>query len=84
MIRARRQAIESAQTALDAARKGLERGMKTQIDVLQAQQQLAFAKKEFFDAQLGAFANEITLFALAGVLTNEYVKNINEASIEKF
>jgi outer membrane protein len=63
------QAILAAQLALKVARIGTDSGVKAELDILQAQQQLAAANKDFAKSYYDQITAIIKLKALAGIIT---------------
>lgn len=64
------QAIVAARSALAAARRGVDQGLKTELDLLQAEQQLRAAQRDFRKGRYDQIAADIKLKAAAGKLTD--------------
>jgi len=67
------QALRAAQAALQVARMGAERGLKTDLDVLQADQQWHGAQRDWRKGRYEQLAANLKLKAAAGVLAAEDV-----------
>lgn len=67
-ISAYQQALVSSQTQLESTDQGYRVGIRTSIDVLNAQQQLFAAKRDLLAARYGYLVNIIRLKAAAGVV----------------
>ncbi|WP_301101419.1 TolC family outer membrane protein [Propionivibrio sp.] len=63
------QAIKAARSAMALARKGRENGLKTEADVLQAEQQWRAAQRDFRKGRYDQVVSFVKLKAAAGVLT---------------
>lgn len=67
------QAIKAAQSALAAARAGTENELKTELDVLQAEQQLRAAQRDFRKGRYDQVVAYVRLKSTVGKLTAEDV-----------
>lgn len=76
-VEARRLAVVSAKSALEAGEVGLEVGTRTIIDVLLAQQQLFTAVREYSRSRHNYLMNTLRLKQAAGSLEVADVENIN-------
>lgn len=76
-VKAQRQSIRSAQSALDATQAGYEAGTRTIVDVLNAQRTLYQAKTNYADARFNYVLDSLRLKELAGILTTEDLLAIN-------
>lgn len=76
-VEARRLAVVSAQSALEAGEVGLEVGTRTIVDVLLAQQQLFNATREYSRARHNYLVNTLRLKQAAGSLEVADVENVN-------
>ncbi|HEV2274558.1 MAG TPA: TolC family outer membrane protein [Acidobacteriaceae bacterium] len=74
---AAQEAVRSAQTSLDATRKGFEIGSRSIIDLLTATTQLASAERTYSLALYTQLVARVQLKAAAGVLTPQDVQAIN-------
>jgi len=68
-VEARRQAIISAQSALDATQAGYEVGTRNIVDVLNVQNTLYSAKRNYTSARIDYILNTLRLHRVAGTLT---------------
>jgi outer membrane protein len=76
-IEARKQALVSAQSALDATQAGFEVGTRTIVDVLLSQQQLFAAQREYARARHDFIVSGLTLKQAAGVIDIKDVQAVN-------
>ena len=67
--RAGTQAVKSARSALAQATAGVENGLKTELDVLQAEQQLRAGQRDFRKGRYDQVVAFVRLLALSGRLT---------------
>ena len=80
------QAVKSAQAALEAARMGRDTGLKMELDVLQAEQQLRAGERDLRKGRYDQVAAHVKLKAAAGLVTAEDVAALDKlfvASDEK-
>jgi outer membrane protein len=68
-VAALEQGLVSAQTSLEAGELGLEVGNRTNLDVLNLQQQVFDVQRDLADARYGCLLTQLKLAALAGELT---------------
>jgi outer membrane protein len=73
------QALISSQSALDSNRLGYEVGVRINIDVLNAQQQLFSTRRDLAVARYNTITNQLRLKAAAGSLREEDIEEINRA-----
>jgi len=78
-VAALEQAMVSSQSALDSNRLGYEVGVRINIDVLNAQQQLFSTRRDLAVARYNTITNQLRLKAAAGGLREEDVEEINRA-----
>jgi len=71
------QALVSSQSALDSNRLGYEVGVRINIDVLNAQQQLFSARRDLAVARYNTITNHLKLKAAAGSLREEDLEEVN-------
>ncbi|MDZ4253580.1 MAG: TolC family outer membrane protein [Sulfuritalea sp.] len=71
--RAGAQAVQAAQAALALARRGRANGLKTDLDVLQAEQQMHAAQRDFRKGRYDQVVAHVKLKAVAGALSTEDV-----------
>lgn len=76
-VKARKQAITSNESALEATRAGYEVGTRDLVDVLNAQRNLFRAKRNYYDALYTYILNSLQLKSTAGVLTDEGLGELN-------
>lgn len=75
--KALKQAVVSSRTALEASETGLEVGTRTAIDVLNAQQQLYLAERNYLQARYDYLLAVLTLKAVAGRLGRDDLAEID-------
>jgi outer membrane protein len=78
-IAALEQALVSSQSALDSNRLGYEVGVRINIDVLNAQQQLYSTRRDLAVARYNTITNQLRLKAAAGSLREEDLQEVNRA-----
>jgi outer membrane protein len=78
-VAALEQALTSSQSALDSNKLGYEVGVRINIDVLNAQQQLFQTRRDLAVARYNAILNELRLRAAAGALRDEDLEEVNRA-----
>ena len=76
-VEARRQALVSAQSALDATQAGFEVGTRTIVDVLLSQQQLYAAQREYARARHAFIVNGLNLKQSAGTISIADIQEVN-------
>jgi outer membrane protein len=76
-VKALEQALVSSQSQLDSTITGQEVGVRTFVDVLDAQQQLYSARRDHFQALYEYILSSLDLRRAAGVLTDEDVAAVN-------
>lgn len=76
-VKALGQALVSSQSSLDSTRLGQEVGVRTNVDVLNAQQQLYTAKRDLSQARYNYILNQLKLKSAVGVLRDEDVEQVN-------
>ncbi len=72
-------ALVSSQSALDSNKLGYEVGVRINIDVLNAQQQLFSTRRDLATARYNTITNYLRLKAAAGTLREEDVIEVNKA-----
>ena len=77
-IKAYEQALTSSQSQLDSTVLGYEVGVRTSVDVLNAQQQFFGAKRDLLQARYTYLMNIIALKAATGLLTEVDVDAVNQ------
>jgi outer membrane protein len=78
-IGALEQALVSSQSALDSNKLGYEVGVRINIDVLNAQQQVFSTRRDLLVARYGTIMNHFRLKAAAGTLREEDLEQANLA-----
>jgi outer membrane protein len=76
-IGALEQALVSSQSALDSNKLGYEVGVRINIDVLNAQQQLYSTRRDLAIARYNTITNQLRLKAAAGSLNEEDLQEVN-------
>ena len=77
-IKALEQALISSQSQLDSTKLGYEVGVRTSVDVLNAQQQLFSAKRDLLQARYNYLVNIIRLKAASGIVAEVDLADINQ------
>lgn len=77
-VKALEQALVSSQSSLDSTKLGLEVGVRTNVDVLNAQQQLFTAKRDLHKARYGYLLSRLKLKSAAGMLTEDDLQQVNQ------
>jgi outer membrane protein/protease secretion system outer membrane protein len=77
-VRALEVAVRSAEVALDSARKSMTAGVRTAVDVLNAEQQTSEARRNLNEARYGLVAAFVRLHTLAGLNGQELVEQIDQ------
>ena len=77
-VRALEQALLSAQTALQANQRGLELGVRANIDVLNAQRQISTTERDLSRARYETLLAMLRLRAAAGRLGEKELRDLNE------
>jgi len=76
-IEARRQALVSARSALEATEAGFEVGTRTIVDVLLSQQVLTSAQRDYSNARHSFLVNGLSLKQSAGVVDIKDIAGVN-------
>jgi outer membrane protein len=76
-VEARKQAVISAQSALDATQAGFEVGTRNIIDVLNSQQQLFQSRSAYSQARHNYILNQLLLKQSAGSISVDDLKAVN-------
>jgi len=77
-VKALDQALISSQSQLDSTKLGYEVGVRTSVDVLNAQQQLFSAKRDLLQARYNYLVNIIRLKAASGLVSEPDLQDINQ------
>jgi outer membrane protein len=78
-VQALQQALKSSENVLDASKLGQEVGVRTNLDVLNAQQQLYATRRDLYQAEYNYLLSQLRLKAAAGTLAEEDLAAINQA-----
>ncbi len=78
-VQALQQALKSSESLLQASKLGQEVGVRTSLDVLNAQQQLFSTRRDLLQAQYNFLVSHLRLKAAAGSLTEADLARINQA-----
>lgn len=76
-VNALQAALVSSQSSLDSTRLGLEVGVRTQVDVLNAQQQLFSTRRDLAQARYNYILSLLRLKAAVGTLTEDDIVTVN-------
>ncbi len=76
-VQSLKQAVESAQTALQATEAGYEVGTRTSVDVLQARQRLFQSQTDYARSRYDYLLNVLRLQQAAGTLDGKGLDDIN-------
>jgi outer membrane protein len=79
VVSALEQALVSSQSALDSNKLGYEVGVRINIDVLNAQQQVFQTRRDLLVARYNTITNSLRLKAAAGALRDEDIEEVNRA-----
>lgn len=77
-VKAYEQALISSQSQLDSTKLGYEVGVRTSVDVLNAQQQFFSAKRDLLQSRYNYLVNIIRLKAASGVVAEVDLADINQ------
>lgn len=77
-VEARRQALVSADSALEATNAGYEVGTRTIVDVLQSEQRFFQAERDYSQARHQFILNRLRLRQTAGLLEEEDLVQVNQ------
>lgn len=77
-VKARKQAIVSTQTSLDATLAGYDAGTRTSVDVLLSQRQLYSSQRDYSVARYTYLTNSLKLKQVAGTLALSDIDDINK------
>jgi outer membrane protein len=82
-VKALEQALISSQSQVDSTKLGYEVGVRTSVDVLNAEQQLFSAKRDLLQVRYNYLVNIIRLKAVSGVLAEADLVDINQQLVLK-
>jgi len=78
-VKALQQALASSESVLEASKLGQEVGVRTNLDVLNAQQQLYSTRRDLYQATYSFLISQLRLKAAAGSLGEEDLSKVNQA-----
>ena len=78
-VKALQQALTSSESVLEASKLGQEVGVRTNLDVLNAQQQLYATRRDLYQAEYNYLISQLHLKAAAGSLGEEDLIKVNQA-----
>jgi len=78
-VKALQQALTSSESVLEASKLGQEVGVRTNLDVLNAQQQLYSTRRDLYQAEYSYLLSQLRLKAAVGLLGEEDLGRINQA-----
>ena len=78
-VNALQQALTSSVSVLEASKLGQEVGVRTNLDVLNAQQQLYSTRRDLYQAQYNYLVSELRLKASVGELDEAELAKVNQA-----
>lgn len=78
-VKALQQALTSSESVLEASKLGQEVGVRTNLDVLNAQQQLYATRRDLYQAQYNYLLSQLRLKAAVGTLGEDDLNRVNLA-----
>ena len=78
-VQALQQAFKSSKSLLEASKLGQSAGVRTNLDVLNAQQQLYATRRDLAQAQYAYLYSQLQLESVTGELTEEDLVKVNGA-----
>ena len=78
-VQALQQALKSGESLLEASKLGQEVGVRTNLDVLNAQQQLYSTRRDLYQAEYSYLLSQLQLEAASGMLDEADVVKVNQA-----
>jgi outer membrane protein len=78
-VKALQQALTSSESVLEASKLGQEVGVRTNLDVLNAQQQLYSTRRDLYQAEYNYLLSQLRLKAAVGLLGQDGLTKINQA-----
>jgi len=82
-VQARKQAVISTQTSLDATLAGYDAGTRTSVDVLLSQRLLYSSQRDYYVARYTYLKNGLELKRIAGMLSPTDINEINKWLVPK-
>lgn len=77
LVRALQQALASSESQLRSTLRGLQVGMRTRVDVLNAEQQLYATRKDMAGARYRTLVSSLQLLAAAGALNESELRGLD-------
>ena len=78
-VKALQQALISSASVLESSKLGQEVGVRTNLDVLNAQQQLYSTRRDLYQAEYNYLLSQLQLKAAAGMLEEADLARVNQA-----
>jgi outer membrane protein len=78
-VKALQAALKSSQSLLESSKLGQEVGVRTNLDVLNAQQQLYSTRRDLYQAEYNYLLSQLQLKAAAGIISEEDLVAVNRA-----
>jgi len=78
-VKALQQALKSSESLLEASKLGQGVGVRTNLDVLNAQQQLFSTRRDLYQAEYNYLLSRLRLKAAVGMLAEEDLDSVNQA-----
>ncbi len=78
-VEALQQALASSESVLQASKLGQQVGVRTNLDVLNAQQQLFSTRRDLYQSQYNYLVSQLRLKAAVGKLTEEELAKVNQS-----
>ncbi len=78
-VQALQQALKSSESLLEASKLGYEVGVRTNLDVLNAQQQAYATRRDLYQAEYNYLLSQLRLQAAVGGLAEEDLGKVNQA-----
>ncbi|MDO8812465.1 MAG: TolC family outer membrane protein [Gallionella sp.] len=78
-VKALQQALTSSESVLEASKLGQEVGVRTNLDVLNAQQQLYATRRDLYQAEYNYLISQLRLKAAVGLLGEDGLDKVNQA-----
>lgn len=80
-VKALQQALKSSESLLEASKLGQGVGVRTNLDVLNAQQQLFSTRRDLYQAEYSYLISRLRLKAAVGTLAEEDLGGVNKALV---
>ena len=78
-VQALQQALKSSESLLEASKLGHEVGVRTNLDVLNAQQQAYSTRRDLYQAEYNYLISQLRLRAAVGALSEEDLSKVNQS-----